>query len=159
MTDWLRRAGGGLLPDGAGVVWSVAGGDRGRRWRWTVTRDGHLESVGLIELRPSGALARLELAAPGVLVTFHPEPDEWMAHGNVVTGEGVEPIAIDWQPGWTVAIAGDPFGSAVAGWRGRGVVVGPNGITPDSDPAPTASPVDGRGVPILGVAEEWPLED
>jgi hypothetical protein len=164
MTERLRLAGRGRLPDGNVVMWSVAEGGRGRRWRWA-HRDqaGTLRVSGLVELGPDGRFSRLELVTSGGLLTFHPVEDGRSAHGNVVTADAVLPMATTWRPEWGVGIVGDPFGSAIARWRRDGLVVTWHhgelvwrepGRHPDVD----ASPLDDRGVPHLDDAKEWPLE-
>jgi hypothetical protein len=159
-SSWLRRAGTGRLADGSLVTWSVAEGGKGRRWRWTVLDpDSGLDHVALLELDREGRFARLELETTAGMLTLHPGADRMSAHGNVVRLDGVEPIAIDWSDGMTVAIEGDPFGSAVAGWRGRGWVVGPDLVLRREDERQIPTPeLDGRGVPPLLDAREWPLE-
>jgi hypothetical protein len=165
MTEWLRRAGQARLPDDDIVLWSVAEGNRGRRWRWT---HQHYQGVpghsGLVELLPAGGLGRLEISAYGGLLTFHPERDGMSAHGNIVTPDGVKPIATAWRPEWRVGIVDDPFGSAIAGWNGSGLVISwqldslvwrEPGRHPDVD----ALPRDARGIPIVENAEEWALEE
>ena len=155
----LRRAGTGRSPDGRTVIWSVADGARGRRWRWTITTgEGSLLHVGLIELDPAGRFARLELAAAAGLLTLHPAPDGRLAHGNVVRRDQVDPIEIPWSIQTSIALNGDPFGTAIAGWRGRGWVVRDD-LTLVS--MPSSQPIlmlGQRGVPILSDAVEWPLE-
>jgi hypothetical protein len=163
--DWLRRAGrGGVGGDDAVVVWSVAEGSHGRRWRWLWNRhQGFLGSVGLIERATDGTLRRLEISFVGGLLTFHPDPDGTGAHGNIVTTEGVRPIATPWRPGWGVGILGDPFGSAIGGWTGSGFVIDErsDGVL-WREPGPHADvralPIDARGVPVLDGGVEWPLE-
>jgi hypothetical protein len=161
MTAWLRRAGRGRTTDGADVLWSLAEGERGRRWRWTMRDGGRLVHVGLVERDPSGAFARLELAAPAGLLTFHPAPDGRLAHGNVVGSEAVRPIAVAWQAGWAVALEGDPFGSTVAGWQGAGLWIGRDLAwqPPGRHAGPAPLETDERGVPELLDAREWPLEE
>jgi hypothetical protein len=155
----LRRAGTGGLSDGSVVTWSVADGARGRRWRWTVVTDHGLRHAGLVELDPAGRLARFEFETGDGMLTLHPDADREMVHGNVVRIDGVEPIALAWSDDDAVAIEDDPFGSALLGWRGRGSVVGR-----DLSPRPVGSrdvaalELDGRGVPRLRDAREWPLE-
>ena len=162
MTDWLRRAGSGRLPDGSLVTWSVAEGARGRRWRWTVSAGEGLRHAGLIELDASGRFARLELATADGLLTLHPDARAAVAHGNVVRSDRVDPIAIAWQDGACIALEGDPFGTAIAGLRGRGWVVGADlRIWSEDDESGVADDVldvDERGVPRLLDAREWPLE-
>ncbi len=155
---WLRRAGTGRLPDGSLVTWSVAEGARGRRWRWTVADDPGLRHAGLVEL-DDGGFARLELERPAGMLTLHPDRDRTEAHGNVVRVDGVEPLAVAWSEGDGIAIEGDGFGSAVAGWRGRGWVVGDDLRLRRSEAAPgLALDADERGVPELADPQEWPLE-
>ena len=159
MSTWLRRAGSGQNPDGAEVMWSLAEGERGRRWRWSVLDGGQLRHAALVEIDRRGRFGRLELSSPAGLLTLHPEPDGRSIHGNVVTTDGVRPLAFDWSPTAALAIAGDPFGSAIllAGAtdatlviRARlGVVAGDRG---------TVLELDSRGIPILEQSREWPLE-
>ncbi len=163
MTGWLRRAGSGRLPDGALVMWSVAEGARGRRWRWTVATGEGLRHAGLIELDREGRFARLELETAAGLLTLHPDDDRSLAHGNVVRHDGVEPIAIAWSDGASVAIAGDPFGTAIAGRRGSGWVVHEDLAVWSADDESSGVvdevlSLDERGIPRLGDAQEWPLE-
>ena len=157
----LRRAGSGTLVDGSVVTWSVAEGERGRRWRWTVSTAAGLLHTGLIELDAAGRFARLELETGEGMLTLHPEVDRRTAHGNVVRVGGVEPVAVAWSADDAIAIDGDPFGSAVAGWRGRGWIVGPGLALRRADGHATtglALELDGRGVPRLRSAQEFPLE-
>lgn len=163
MTHWLRRAGSGRLPDEALVTWSVAEGERGRRWRWTVATGEGMRHAGLIELDRDGRFARLELETAGGILTLHPDHSGAMAHGNVVRPGGVEPIAIAWSEGMSVAIEGDPFGTAVAGRRGRGWVVEADlriwsADDESSGVADDVLAVDDRGIPSLADGREWPLE-
>ncbi len=160
MTDWLRRAGRGRLADGREILWSVAEGARGRRWRWSLVDGRHLAHVGLVELNSAGGFRRLELATAAGAVTFHPDPDGTAAHGNVVGPAGVQPIAVAWQAGWGIGLDGDPFGSAVGGWRGEGLRVGLDLAwrAPGPHPDVPALAMDARGVPVLEGGEEWALE-
>ena len=57
MSAMVRRAGQAILPDGTEVVWSVADGRRGRRWRATTTRDGALPPSLLLEVGSTAARA------------------------------------------------------------------------------------------------------
>jgi hypothetical protein len=168
VTDFLRRAGRAELAHDDVVLWSVAEGARGRRWRWMHQLDqGFQGNSGTLELLPDGRLGRLEIAAFGGLLTFHPEADGLSAHGNIVTPEGVKPIETSWRPEWRVGILGDPFGSAIAGWAGFGFVVSWQGQLPEGmmwrEPGRhddvTALECDDRGVPLLERGEEWPLEE
>jgi len=164
VTDWLRRAGRGELAGDDVVLWSVAEGARGRRWRWMHQLDqGFQGSSGTLELLPDGRLGRLELAAFGGLLTFHPEADGLSAHGNIVTPDGVKPIETSWRPEWRVGIVGDPFGSAAAGWAGSGLVVAFQDWIVWREPGVHDDVValarDDRGIPLLERGEEWPLEE
>lgn len=158
---FLRRAGTGTLADGAVVTWSVAEGVRGRRWRWTIATSDGLRHVGLIELDADGRFARLELEALSGMLTLHPDADGRWAHGNVVRAGGVEPVAIAWASDDALGIEGDAFGSAVAGWQGRGWVIGTELGLHRGDGAGEmvrASDLDARGIPRLRNAHEFPLE-
>ena len=156
---FLRRAGTGTLVDGAVVAWSMSAGARGRRWRWTVATATALRHAALVELDPDGRFARLELATAHGMLTLHPDADRHAAHGNVVRAGGVEGIEVAWSDDDAVAIEGDPFGSAVLGWRGRGWVVGPAlTIAGPTGTGVAALDVDERGIPRPDGAREWPLE-
>jgi hypothetical protein len=159
MSDWLRRAGSGRQADGSDVTWSVAEGERGRRWRWTVSDLGVLRHAALVEIAPGGAFSRLELATSQGLLTLHLEPDRRSINGNVVTADGVRPLAFDWSPAAALAIAGDSFGSAIllGGAGSPTLVIRPRlgVVAGDSSPALER---DSRGIPILVDAREWALE-
>lgn len=158
--SWLRRAGHGTLPDGASVLWSVAEGSRGRRWRWTVSDGAQLRHSGLLELGLDGRFVRLELDAGSTLVTLHPEPGGRSAHGNVVTADGVRPIAVDWGPECGIEIVGDAFGSTLGAGEGRQIVIDGERVA-DMHPAALGSSrlaLDDRGVPQLANPSEWALE-
>lgn len=111
----VRRGGAGTLPDGARLVWSVAEGTRGRRWRWWLATDDGTSLAALLETDPDGRPTRLELAGAAGLLTLHPEPDERSAHGNVVSAAGVRPLVAPWGPGWRFAVEGLPWLAAVSG--------------------------------------------
>jgi hypothetical protein len=164
VTDWLRRGGRAELAGDDVVLWSVAEGKRGRRWRWVhQVHQAFPNHVGLLELLPDGRLGRLEISAYGGLLTFHPERDGLLAHGNIVTPDGVKPIETAWRQEWRVGIVGDPFGSAIAGWAGSGIVVAFQDRIVWREPGDyddvTALECDERGIPLLEGAEEWPLEE
>lgn len=155
----LRRAGTGTSPDVATVLWSVAEGSRGRRWRWTVSDGSRLRHSGLLELDRAGHFARLELDDGAALVTLHPEPDGRSAHGNAVTADGVRPIAIDWSPERGVEIVGDAFGSTLCAGEGSRVVISGDRVG-DLVTLPGGSSglrLDERGVPQLANPSEWVL--
>jgi hypothetical protein len=95
--QFLRLAGRARLDDDRVLIWSVAEGLRGRRWRATITDHG-LQSVLLLEIAADGSPARLELATAAGMLTFHPEADRRSIHGNVVSADGVRPLALPWSP-------------------------------------------------------------
>jgi hypothetical protein len=90
----LRLGGRAALPGGEIVVWSIADGRRGRRWREVTTRAGGVLRAVLFETDPAGRVVRLEMATSVGLLTLHPERDEPVLHGNVVTPDGVRHLAI-----------------------------------------------------------------
>jgi hypothetical protein len=156
----LRRAGTGDLTDGGTVIWSGAEGRRGRRWRWMVLDRGVLRHAGLIELAPVGRLSRLELDSRNGLLTLHPEPDGRSIQGNVVTAEGVRPLAFRWHVGAGIELAGDAFATALlpAG-DGDGTLLVRASLGVFAGTGSTRLSLDERGVPRLTRAREWPLQD
>ena len=112
----VRRAGRATLADGTALVWSVADGRRGRRWRAVTTRDGILTATLLLEVGVDGRPARLELATAAGLLTLHPE-GAGSLHGNAVTADGVRHLAFAWSDEHELAIDGVPIGSAVTARR------------------------------------------
>jgi hypothetical protein len=162
---WLRRAGRLGLEDGGLVLWSVAEGRRGRRWRsLRLDAEGRVLSDLLLELDPTGEWARLELANRSGILTLH--PDAGGVHGNVVGPDGVRHLALAWEPGWWLAIAGEPVAAAaLAGSAGSGgLVVQPDlSIERVDGPRPAAGavrPEGGLGPPDDGLpGDSWPLEE
>ena len=138
MTAFLRRAGAGLLADGSALVWSVADGHRGRRWRAVATLDGAITHGLLLEVDADGRPSKIELATPAGMLTLHPEEGSGRLHGNIVTAEGVRHVALTWSGEHGLEVEGRPIGSAVTAHRlssstplGEGravpvVVVGPD---------------------------------
>jgi len=110
---WLRRAGRARLADGSELLWSLAEGGRGRRWRATATLDGRIRHALLLEVDRSGRPARLELATEAGMLTLHPEPDGRSIHGNVVHRGGVRPLALTWSPDHDLEIVDGPLATAV----------------------------------------------
>ena len=85
--------------DGSLLLWSIAEGGRGARWRASTRRDEALLSDILLEVGHDGRPKRLEIATTAGQLTLHPEADETSAHGNVVTPAGVRHLAFPWSPG------------------------------------------------------------
>jgi hypothetical protein len=184
--DWLRRAGRGRDTEGWWVIWSVAEGKRGRRWREVRCRDTVVASSLLLETDPDGRFSHLELSTPGGLMTLHPEP-EGKLHGNVVILDGVEHVrGRAWDADGIVLLEGsticrvaaaDLLQRSMAPWSSASVPsvsIGPLTLWLD-DQAPTrverlsasdwrfgtGEPlrVDERGLPLLAEGEIWPLEE
>ena len=156
---WLRRA--GYLDAGGGetVLWSVAEGSRGRRWR-SLRRDGagQVRSDLLLEVDPGGRWARLELATRAGILTLHPEPDGESVHGNVVTPEGVVPLAFPWSAQHVLVLPDEPIAAAALG-RPAGTAPSP-GLVIRGDlavrrsPDAVLPPPPDDGLP----GPSWPLE-
>lgn len=119
----LRRAGTLAEPDGRTVVWSVAEGRRGSRWRWAV-RDvgGTLVVAHTLELDPDGRFVRLEAAGGAGLLTLHHEPDG-SVHGNRVTAAGIDHLAFP-EPAPRQALVGSGTLGTAALVRGFGPSAG-----------------------------------
>jgi hypothetical protein len=95
VTGPVRQA--GRLADDAGrtLTWSIADGQRGRRWRWTVVdRRGSLLVTHTLETDPAGQFVRLESAAAAGLLTLHREADGSI-HGNRVAERGVDHLTLE----------------------------------------------------------------
>jgi hypothetical protein len=159
----VRRAGRGRLPDGSTVVWSVAEGSRGRRWR-EVRRsaDGGVITSLLLETDVTGRFAHTELSTAAGLLTLHPEADGTL-HGNVVTDGGLRHVrGLPWTPRSVVLVEGSVLASAAAARTVAGNVADGVRITLELDVTPTRETlsldVDGDGLPVLADAATWPLE-
>jgi hypothetical protein len=186
MSAMIRRGGRVTLPDGSDVVWSVADGRRGRRWRVATLRAGVLTSSLLLEVGVDGRLDRLELTTPAGLLTLHPEATGSL-HGNVVTGTGVRHLAFPWSDDHGLEIEGLALPSAVTAGRLAAQTVAGEGRTVsvvvvgahlsvragerrytrlddltwriEGDGGAETLVVDGRGLPVWSAsAWEWPLE-
>lgn len=177
MTDRLvRLAGHGLRADGAAVTWTIADGRKGRRWRESVMRDGHLVHSLLYETDSDRRFSHLELAAPFGLVTLHPEGDDTL-HGNIVRVGGVEHVVgLPFEPGSVLLVAGSPIAEAAIGWaseRGghgepaRVITLDPGDLSLRSAsaalaaaalPAGPPGTIDPDGVPHLRDGATWALE-
>jgi len=175
MTDWLRRAGRGSLDDGTIVVWSVAEGGRGRRWRDVRSGPSGVISSLLFETDPERRFAHLELSTAAGLLALHPEGDGTL-HGNVVSLSGVRHVVgRPWAPDARLLVEGSAIAAAAAGWLleradpapdraadARSVFVNLDLSLAD---APTVAPsrgmpsgLDRDGLPRLNDEQMWPLE-
>lgn len=108
MTTPLRFGGRGQGADGASVVWSVAEGSRGRRWREIRnTPGGHgIASSLLLETSAAGRFTHLELSTPSGLLTLHPETDGTL-HGHAIVSDGVEHVeGLAWDSDGIVLLEG-----------------------------------------------------
>jgi len=186
--DPVRRAGRGRLDDGSTILWSVAEGTRGRRWRAVTTLDGRMTHAVLLEATAGGRPTRLELATEAGLLTLHPADDERTAHGNVVHAGGVRPIELPWSPDHSFEVVDRPFPTAVMlGRLARSIAVGEGEtvrvlsvdaslvVRPGerlvrrladrrwevADLAAgreTEIELDADGIPRLAAGDDWPLE-
>ena len=157
MTDYLRRAGTGTLADGSRLVWSVADGSRGRRWRAVASANGIISHALLLEVDVSGRPSRLELTTPAGMLTLHPEQGSGGLHGNVVTAVGVRHLALPWSAEHGLEVDGRPVAAAVTAHRLSGSVAVGEGrtvpvvvIAPDLEVAETA-----RQYVRVGAGEWW----
>jgi hypothetical protein len=179
----LRYGGRGQAADGGSVVWSVAEGSRGRRWR-EVRNAGHaIASSLLLETDPAGRFSHLELSTPSGLLTLHPEGDGTL-HGHAIVSDGVEHVeGLGWDPDGIVLLEGSTVCRAAAAQGLAGVLepsasrahlaaVIPPTLWLEVKPVRVARidertwrfgaeepfAVDRRGLPVLRGAETWPLE-
>jgi len=174
VADLVRRAGSGRFVDGIGVVWSVAEGQKGRRWREVRTRDGVVLSSLLLETFPDRGFAHLELSTGAGLLTLHPEPDRTL-HGNAVTAAGVRHVAgLPWPAGSVLVVDGSAVSIAAATWfasahwgdRSHDARMPIVTVSPTLDVRAGTIPGDGfshetsdaDGLPVLLGGSAWPLE-
>jgi hypothetical protein len=130
MSRPVRRAGTAVMADGGEVVWSVADGHRGRRWRAITRRAGTITSSVLLEVGTDGRPARLEVATLAGLLTLHPETTGFL-HGNAVTAEGVRHLALGWSDEHELEVEPLPISAAVTVHRlGGSVPVGEGTVVP-----------------------------
>ena len=165
--DPVRQAGSGRRSDGATVTWTIADGRRGRRWREVVVVGDAVAHSLLYETGPDRRFRHLELAAPGGLVTLHPEPDGSL-HGNVVRATGgVEHVrGIALAPGGMIHVQGSSITAAAIDWARGGeaveiLVLDPGSLRLRAVRSPADRPLDAAGdggIPLLSAAETWPLE-
>jgi hypothetical protein len=179
----LRFGGRGQGADGASVVWSVAEGSRGRRWREVRNAGAAVASSLLLETDTAGRFAHLELSTPSGLLTLHPETDGTL-HGHAIVSDGVEHVAgLAWDSDGVVMLEGSTVCrlAAVAGLadtmaigvsKGHLAAVIPPTLWIAVKPirieridatvwrfgAEEPFTVDGLGLPLLRGGEIWPLE-
>jgi hypothetical protein len=165
----VRRGGRGRLPDGSVVIWSVADGSRGRRWReLRRTRDGDVVSSLLLETFPDGRFAHTELSTAAGLLTLHPESDATL-HGNVITERGIQHVrGIAWPAGSVLLVQGSTIAAAAAA-RFRATAAADIGdvvevsldleLRASSVGRDVQATIDGDGLPLLDDSETWPLEE
>jgi len=174
MTDLVRRAGAGRAVDGTDVVWSVAEGRKGRRWREVRSRDGVVVSSLLLESFTDRRFAHLELSTAAGLLTLHPESDGTL-HGNAVLTDGVHHIVgLAWPEGSTLIVDGSAVAIAAAAWFAHLAWDGQRHearlpivtVSPTLDVHAGTIPGDGLShvvidadaLPVLIVGRVWPLE-
>ena len=138
MTEPLRRAGAGTLADGSQLVWSVADGRRGRRWRAVATSNGAITHALLLEVDGTGRPSKLELVTPAGLLTLHPEEGSGRLHGNVLSDTGVRHLALPWSEDHGLDVVGRPIAAAVTAHR----------------LAAMTAVGDGRAVPVVSIAPD-----
>jgi hypothetical protein len=171
VAGWVRLGGRGTLGDGSRVVWSVAEGRRGRRWREVRTAaDGAVISSLLLETDAVGRFSHTEISTAAGLLTLHPEADGTL-HGNVVTGGGVLHVrGVPWHPDGAVLLLDSPVATAVAaatahrlaGPLPRVVFIEPESLRflQDADVERAwEGVIDAEGLPILPASATWPLEE
>lgn len=170
MTGPLRRAGRGIDRSGAGVVWSVAEGRKGRRWREVRTAtDGRVISSLLFETDPAGRFSHTELSTAAGLLTLHPEPDGTI-HGNTVTADGVRHVVgLPWATDGIVLVEGSTITAAAAA---RLIATTPAANARailrigldlgcrvgEGQPSEELDRVSADGLPDLADGADWPLE-
>ena len=168
MSELVRRAGRGTDATGALVVWSVAEGRGGRRWREvrSVTGSGVASSL-LLETDPDGRFSHAELGTEAGLLTLHPEGDGTI-HGNVVTAAGVEHVrGLPWSTDAVLLVEDSTIAAAAAAHAlGHVVAAGTSVMRPavivnlglavrSGDVSITA--VDGDGLPRLADSQTWSI--
>jgi hypothetical protein len=111
--SWLRRGGRGIGPDGSVVLWSVATGRRGARWREVITFPDGTIQVLLLETTTAGRPSRLEVSSTAGLLTAHPASDASALHGNVVTPGGIHHLTLTWTEAHQLLVIRSPISRAV----------------------------------------------
>jgi hypothetical protein len=179
----LRFGGRGQGADRASVIWSVAEGRRGRRWREVRNAGSAVASSLLLETDPAGRFAHLELSTPSGLLTLHPEGDGTL-HGHAIVSDGVEHVAgLAWDADGIALLDGSTVCRlaavaclvdvlAIGASRAHLAAVIPPTLWLEVKPIRVERldatswrfgdeeplTVDERGLPILRGGEIWPLE-
>lgn len=122
MTGSLRVGGRALLADGETLVWSVAEGSRGRRWREAIIDGAGLRRSLLLEVSLAGVATRLEMTTRAGLLTLHPSDAGRELHGNVVTATGIRHLRFDWSGEHELYVSGSPAAASVVLQRLAGIV-------------------------------------
>ncbi len=104
----IRLGGRAELPSGDLLVWSVADGRLGRRWRESTMRDGAVARTILVETEPNGNIHRLEIGTAAGLLTLHPDRAGELLHGNVVTPTGMRHLTLAWGSDRAILVDGSP---------------------------------------------------
>ena len=117
MTAFVRLAGSAILADGSRLVWSVADGRRGRRWRAVASADGVMSHALLLEVDLDGLPGRLELATSAGMLTLHPDDARQSLHGNAVLPGGVRHLRLAWSDQHALEVEGRPIATAVSAHR------------------------------------------
>lgn len=159
-----RRAGTYGTADGSMVVWTVADGRRGRRWREVRSRDGAVDRALLLETDPDGRVTRLEISAAAGLLTLHPEADDSALYGNVATPGGIRHHAFAWSADHALVVDGSAASMAALIRRHptgpiRAVLIGDDLVPREEtlDPASVDVSLDADGVAVSN-GPSWPLE-
>ena len=183
MTARLRFGGRGQGADGANLVWSVAEGSRGCRWREVRNVGQGVATSLLLETDREGRFAHLELSTASGLLTLHPGGDGSL-HGHAIVSDGVEHVAgLRWEPDALAMIDGSTICRAAAARHiARSLAVGSSMANLAVVVPPTlwleVKPIrierldvaswrfgaedpiilDDSGLPLLRGGETWPLE-
>jgi len=187
VSEPLRRVGRARTAEGAEIVWTVADGGRGRRWRSRLMDGDRFTEGLLLEVAADGRITRLELTTAVGLLTLHPDRAGERLHGNVAGPGGMRHLDLEWGAQHVLLVMGSPIVAAAAvrsrsdvgvGEEARlhpAVVVGSD-LTPRVvsarierrgettwtvavDGREERIEVDPRGIPQFGSdADEWALE-
>lgn len=122
MTAGMRVAGTGRLADGSTVIWTVADGRKGRRWREVVAEGDAVRHSLLLETDRERRFSHLELARADGLWTYHLEGDGTL-HGNHVARSGEADLQVHHTAGWpfglddALIVDGSPISLAAVAWQ------------------------------------------